>query len=76
MTDIADEIRKALATPATGDTNPAREAGFRKLRAAVRGSIIGAHHFMVADNLHGWTDVDDRILDVVTNWLESLRDRG
>ena len=73
MTDIADEIRQAVQRPTVSTTDA--EAAFRKLRAHVRGVIIDTHRAMGQGQGH-WTEVDDRVLDVVSNWIESLKSRS
>jgi hypothetical protein len=79
MSDVAEDIRKAteqvraqrptLAAPPTD-----AEAAFRKLRAHVRGVMIDAHRALT-QRQGAWAEGDDRLIDVVSTWLEDVRGR-
>jgi hypothetical protein len=75
--DVADEIRKAVhatAPPGARSNPPERmviEEDFLKLRAHVRGTLIAAKQQMNPGE--PWDITTDRILDIVTTWMESLR---
>jgi hypothetical protein len=79
MTDVADDIRKAVAETRVGTAPPAAfrnqtrepDEDFMKLRAHVRGTMIAAKHQLVPGG--EWLVTDDRILDVITAWLENNR---
>lgn len=75
MTDIADDIRAAVnqTRPPSALKTQGREPDedFMKLRAKVRGTLIAAHHELGGE----WGVTTDRILDVVTHWLESMRSK-
>lgn len=68
MSDIADDIRDAV-----NRTRPLseRDEDFLKLRAHVRGTLLAAWRELVRDG--EWLVIDDRVLDTVTNWMESKR---
>lgn len=74
MTDIAADIREAVNKTRPpeglrhGLSDPPEE--FLKLRAHVRGTLISASRELVGDE---WSVTTDRILDIVTTWLESMR---
>jgi hypothetical protein len=76
MSDIADDIRRAVnagrpdAPPSALRSGEQLVDDFMKLRAHVRGTLIYAHRELVGDE---WSVTDDRVLDAVTNWLESKR---
>lgn len=84
MTDVADEIRRKLEEHPPGQrtmppsslrsqTIPGHsemDEAFMKLRARVRGALIAAHRELVGDE---WGVTDDRILDIVSTWLEAKR---
>jgi hypothetical protein len=72
MTDVADEIRRAVGTtrPKTDDA----EEAFRKTRAEARGALIKAH-YELAGEAWGWTVNDDRVLDIVDRWLHQKAGR-
>lgn len=71
MTDIADEIRKAVASGAPPRNPGETDEEFMKLRAHVRGTLISANRQLTGTDEHSVTD--DRILDIVTAWLEAKR---
>lgn len=76
MTDVADDIRAAVnqTRPPSALKTQGREPDepFMLLRAKVRGVLIAAHRELVGDE---WGVTDDRILDIVTHWLEQKRSR-
>lgn len=45
---------------------------FQLIRARTRGAIICAHHDIDPSD---WTEADDRMLDLVTAWIDNLRER-
>jgi hypothetical protein len=65
MSDIEEDIRRAA--PRAGE----RDEEFMKLRAHVRGTLLDAWKQLVPTG--EWLIIDDRILDTVTNWMESKR---
>jgi hypothetical protein len=72
MTDIADEIRKAVSPP--GQIDP--ETAFRRLRAHVRGVLIDAHRALAPQQPGSWTESDDRMLDIIASWLDDVAARS
>ncbi|MET0167824.1 MAG: hypothetical protein ABW318_22875 [Vicinamibacterales bacterium] len=77
MSDIADDIRAAVnrTAPPTALKHLVGQPDedFMKLRAKVRGTIIAAKQEIVGTG--EWTVTDDRILDIVTTWLENQRSK-
>jgi hypothetical protein len=81
MTDVADEIRKKLEEHPPGQrTMPPSSLrhltgdppdDFFKLRAHVRGTLIEAQRQLGGD----WDVTTDRILDIVTTWMDSKRSK-
>jgi hypothetical protein len=49
------------------------EGHFVRVRAATRGAIVKAHHELNPKG--GWTEADDKMLDMVTIWLDNLKAR-
>jgi len=84
MADVADEIRAAV-NKNRPDIYPGNFAGFTtaegkaeseiflKHRADVRGALIEGHRRI--GNGTPWQPTDDRILDIVTTWLDNVHGR-
>lgn len=81
MTDVADDVRKVAAEAiqrervARGGTARNDDETFRMLRSVVRGTLIHAHHELSGVPFE-WLTNDDRVLDLVSTWLDQLRQRG
>lgn len=69
MNSIEDDIKNAVVPPRQDDE------AFRLLRAGVRGTIIQAHRELTGPTFE-WLATDDRIMDIVTAWLDQCRSRG
>lgn len=67
---LEEQIRAAVRRP-----QPDNEEAYRTLRATVRGTLIQAHRELIGPSFE-WLATDDRMLDIVTAWLEQCRDRG
>lgn len=67
VADVADEIRKAVTAPGAGFLGAQRDKGFDDIRAEVRGAMLRAWAKLVPDGRY--LPVDDRIFDLVDQWL-------
>ena len=74
MSDVAEDIRKATEKIRLQSAPTDPEAAFRKLRAHVRGVMIDAHRALT-QRQGAWSEGDDRLIDVVSTWLEDVRGR-
>jgi hypothetical protein len=66
--DVADDIRKAVQARTPQDS---LDEDFRILRAEARGMLIRVHRELT--NGGPWRVNEDRILDIVTVWMDQLR---
>jgi hypothetical protein len=62
MLDMRDRALPRVAAPAST---------FQEIRARTRGAIIAAHRDLELD----WTEADDKMLDMVTVWLDNRKGR-
>ena len=70
MTDIADDIRKAVGAANRASVHPPDEA-FETIRAEVHGALWRAWAKLVPDGRV--TPVDVRIHDIVDEWLRQKK---
>lgn len=72
MTDVADEIRKAVA--GTVPHRSESDEAFAKVRAECRGALLKAH-FALTGGHWEWLTTDDKVVDIVDRWLHQKAGR-
>lgn len=69
---LADLTARIAHNPITQAKLAHDEAEWQLVRSRTRGAIIAAHHDL---DPREWTAADDRMLDLVTAWLDNLKER-
>lgn len=67
LNELTEKMTSMIKTPLAE-----RQEVFATVRADTRGAIITAHRDLGAAN---WTEADDKMLDMVTAWLDNLKAR-
>jgi hypothetical protein len=71
---IENETLRALTEKlADNRPPPPDDRPFQTVRVRTRGAIIAAHRDITPS---AWSEADDRMLDMVTAWLDNLKARS
>jgi hypothetical protein len=72
LRDLTEKLAGTRPPPPDDRPATAGPGPFQTVRARTRGAIIAAHRDLELD----WTEADDRMLDMVTVWLDNRSGRS